>query len=723
MCIATVPRPNRRATGRRRPWWLLLAVLLCIGGRPATASAPRDPDNAATWYLKAIDAFAASSWADWQPAEDWDRRSPPTERIRRSLRRHERVLELAARGADCRWCDFELDYDAGFEMLLPHLGQLRGIQRLLAARAAVAIMDGHPAAAVADIDRIRAIGLHVTSDEILISSLVGMAGAALADDLVSLGFSRGVFGPQEAADLLGRTRVLAGADAFATRAAVAMERQIGGQWLRETLLGGGPEKRQEVLGMLGLVDADSGESERLGRLAESELESQLDLLDASYAVMDESFALMDEDPAVAVEGLKNWEEQLQAGEFGQLAVFVVPAVTRVLQQAIAAGTLHADREEMLRAVIRGDAGAIRLDGAVHLREAIALAEGMPRDAVDRLVVGAGLAAAAEPEAEAAAAAAWGRCLEQLAAAAAADTIDEGVLRVPGDSMIVPGWASGGRRALRMLAGAAAERLSAGDAAEAVRLATIGVRLSARLVDPPAGTGCLPIASRLVQEHLEDLLPVLEGLPSSVREDPAIMASLVSAGEQLLVNAPEDGPHRASLGYATMPERLREPSRQIVADLRHRAAGPTPTIVMEQEPLGLDLDQLVMLLLVGERVAGAVGDPLSPLPPDAVDLADESRDSEEAVAASDRLPSVAELEGLVDSEVMDALQARVPGIRRDVAADERTLAEVLGPEPSPMDLRAAARRAGRLVRSVHQAIDPERRWSADADEGPEGPSDG
>ncbi len=706
MFVAFAPRPHRHPAAF--PGLLLLAMMVVVtwfGGEPARASAPTDPGNAATWYQKAIDELSGLSPDIRRPVDDWDRRSPPSDRIRRSLSRHERVFDLTARGAGCRWCDFELDYDAGFEMTLPHLGQLRAIQRLLAGRAAVAIMDGRPAAAVADIERIRAIGLHVAGDGILISSLVGMAGAALADELVELGFSRGVFGPQEAADLLGRTRTLAGPDAFATRSAVAMERRIGGQWLRQVLLERGADERRALLTMMGLVTAGDAEPEFLGRAGEAGLESELDLLDASYAVMDEAFAVMGEDPEAAIASLAIWEEELSAGEFGQLAMLVVPAVNRVLDQAITARTRHGDREGMLRAVIRGDAGAITLDGAVHLREAIALAADMPGDAVDLLKVGAAL-----PETQAEARAAWDRCLGQLAAAAAADVIDEGVLRVAGDSMVVPAWASGARRVLHMLAGAASERLNAGDAPEAVRLATIGVSLAAGLVDPRGSAGCLPIASRLAQEHLEGLMPVLQGLPAPVRQDPAIFEPLVSAADRLVVNDPQGGGHHARLGYATMAERLQAPARQIVSDLRRRAVGSAPKDASNEDPLDLDVDQLAVLLLVGERIAGAVGEPLSPLPSDAPDVAGDSADG---LAAADRLPSIAGLEGLMDAEAMQALQTRVAEIRREVAAAERSLAEVLGPEPSPLDLRAAGRVAGRLVRSVHQAIDPERRWSAES----------
>ncbi len=695
MLLTFIPRSHHLPAAI--PALLLIAMAVTIGGRSAAvAAAPTDPDNAATWYLKAIDDLPAVSPSERRAVDRWDRRSPPSDRLRRLLSRHERLLDLAARGAECRWCDFELDYDEGFEMMLPHLGQLRGIQRMLAARAAVAIMDNRPAAAVADIGHVQAIGLHVTSDAVLISSLVGMAGAAIADDVIELGFSRGVFGPQEASDLLGRTRGFAGPDAFAVRAAMATERQIGVQWMNAMLFEGGPQKRAEILGSLGMPEADN-----------ASLESGLALLDLGYAGIDEALAVMGDDPEAAVESMKEWQQKWRDGEFGVLGELLLPAVGRVLDMAIDARTLHAGRERMLRAVIRGDDGSITLDGGLFLREAIALAADMPRDAVDLLKVGAAL-----PETQAEARAAWDRCLGQLAAAAAADVIDEGVLRVAGDSMVVPAWASGARRVLHMLAGAASERLNAGDAPEAVRLATIGVSLAAGLVDPRGSAGCLPIASRLAQEHLEGLMPVLQGLPAPVRQDPAIFEPLVSAADRLVVNDPEGGGHHARLGYATMAERLQDPARQIVSDLRRRAVGSAPKVGSDEDPLDLDLDvdQLIVLLLVGERIAGAVGEPLSPLPSDAPDVA---ADSADGLAAADRLPSIAGLEGLMDAEAMQALQIRVAEIRREVAAAERSLAEVLGPEPSPLDLRAAGRVAGRLVRSVHQAIDPERRWSAES----------
>jgi hypothetical protein len=717
--------PPRSIVVRR----LLVVLVLCLAplltASPAAAAAD-DLDNAATWYRRAAAAVTDLPRQPRAVLADWDRRTIPSRAVRRAIRDHREVLDLAARGASCRDCDFDIAYDEGFALTVPHLSGLRELQRVLAARAAVAIHDGRPAAATADIERIQRIAGHTAQDSILISSLVAMAGVRLADELVGMGFGRGVFGAAEAADLLGGTRDLSAAGAFGLRRAVAMEREINSVWLRDQLVNASPEERASLLGLTTGAGADDEEIGGRASLSNEELESELDLLDASFAAIDESFALMEEDPEAAIASLEDWREELEAGVFGELSTLFVPAFGRVLGQGIELRAELLEREAMLRDVMRGDGKGAGLDGAVHLREAIARAATIPDEAAELIALGGGIL---EGVADAAATtAAWDVALEQLAAAAAAEAFDPNILVVEGDSTILPPWLGGARRTLGMLAGTASERLDAGEPAEAARLAVIGMRLARRMADAH-----VILASMVAGEHLTQLTPVVRALPESVRADTTLWTAVEAAADGLAMEpiptmSGESIPER--LGFSAATRRMAFRGRQAVIDLRARVdaaaeeageAGEAEDEDGLDEILRLDADQLVTLLLVTERVAGTGFGPLAP-PADAAPRPEDDPDAAPPApeaAATDRLPRVAGLTGMVDEAALDALELRIVEMRRDLALRDRTVAEILGTEPSPLDVRPHARRAGQVVRDLRGAITVERSGTVPPDAGAAG----
>ncbi len=134
--------------------------------------------NAATWYRRAIEAYESLP-TDVKKAlgnYDWSNPNAPiTAEFRLALAQVQPVLRLAHRGAKQGYNDFELDYGQGFDLLLPHLGSMRGITLLMRTDAVVRLRDGDTAGAAAAVASIYRMGGHLTSDRILISSLVGQA--------------------------------------------------------------------------------------------------------------------------------------------------------------------------------------------------------------------------------------------------------------------------------------------------------------------------------------------------------------------------------------------------------------------------------------------------------------------------------------------------------------------------------------------------------------------
>ena len=177
-----MPRPFVRS---------VVALLLVVSGAVAARPPLGDPHNAATWYLEAIDALQVLTDEDRiYVADVLERHLPPTPRLREILARAAPALRAAERGAQEARADFNLQYEQGFELLLPHLSQLRMMARLMAVDANVRLHDGNTSGAAARLTSMYQMGRHVTSDRILISSLVGQSIFSVSDANVQFGLDQ-----------------------------------------------------------------------------------------------------------------------------------------------------------------------------------------------------------------------------------------------------------------------------------------------------------------------------------------------------------------------------------------------------------------------------------------------------------------------------------------------------------------------------------------------------
>ena len=93
-------------------------------------------------------------------------------------------LRNASRMEKCRW---DIHYEEGINVLLPHLGQVRNASRLLTSDARRAAAEGRDEDAVRDIETILRLGLHVSNDQTLVGQLVTAAvlnqGVLLYEDV------------------------------------------------------------------------------------------------------------------------------------------------------------------------------------------------------------------------------------------------------------------------------------------------------------------------------------------------------------------------------------------------------------------------------------------------------------------------------------------------------------------------------------------------------------
>ena len=148
---------------------------------------PPEQENAEGLYRGASiifeddDAFQGFLQDNAQPFAD-----PITQEDITFLTRHTETLDLLRQAAARPICRFTRDYPRpSVDMLIPEIQFLRNAARILAVSARYEASRGEIPAALDDVSSIMKIGLHASSEPILISGLVGLAIDGLAINALS----------------------------------------------------------------------------------------------------------------------------------------------------------------------------------------------------------------------------------------------------------------------------------------------------------------------------------------------------------------------------------------------------------------------------------------------------------------------------------------------------------------------------------------------------------
>ncbi|MGD1915825.1 MAG: hypothetical protein ACFCBV_06535 [Phycisphaerales bacterium] len=91
------------------------------------------------------------------------------------LERHSLFLDNIERASSVEACDFQIRYEDGFDMMLPHLGGIRPLVRLLVVDARRLALSGHEERAARRLVAALAIARHLVGDRHLISSMVAIS--------------------------------------------------------------------------------------------------------------------------------------------------------------------------------------------------------------------------------------------------------------------------------------------------------------------------------------------------------------------------------------------------------------------------------------------------------------------------------------------------------------------------------------------------------------------
>lgn len=356
----------------RARWNPVLAAL--IAATLSLAAQGQSGDNAAYWYQRAIDAYSKlpRSTVDLIADSDWS--SPDlvvTDELRFALGSAQSVIRLAQRGAGGEYSDFGLDYEEGFELLLPHLGSMRGIVKLMRTDSMVKLRDGDASNAAAQIADLYRIGEHMSEDRILISGLVGQAIFSVGEFAVQRGLDEGAFGAEDSTAILQSLKGLDPIDPFGYVEGMSMEREIMATWLTTRF--------EEDGGLGGMIEGLFLEPEGELRAGLENLDSdafytQIDQVDQLANTMIETFMMTDEQGAR--DKLAALGEEIASGEHGMLAQVLMPAYGKIYDRMLQAREQVAARIESLEAIAQGEVEPLVVaNGAVwYIRAATLLQE-------------------------------------------------------------------------------------------------------------------------------------------------------------------------------------------------------------------------------------------------------------------------------------------------------------------------------------------------------------
>ncbi len=160
-----------------RQFIFVLAMFLMIA---STVSAyPKDPDNAALLYYQAFLSFPKDH--DHLSLDAVvDGTSEPNEAVRAYITKCQTSIKLTLAASELDTCDWGMQYSEGFDAIMPHLGQMRSLSRVMAAQGQILIHDGQVRQGLNHYLVMRKMAHHV-GDNLIISYLVRVSVKTMVD--------------------------------------------------------------------------------------------------------------------------------------------------------------------------------------------------------------------------------------------------------------------------------------------------------------------------------------------------------------------------------------------------------------------------------------------------------------------------------------------------------------------------------------------------------------
>jgi hypothetical protein len=243
--------------------------------------------------------------------------------LRKAIGDASNVIDQLMLGASMERCDFGVDRDLGIEALLPHLQPIRIAARLLLIDARLHVEIGDTSGAAARIATAFRLAQHAAQDDVVISSLVSAAMVSQARAVTERLLDNGDLNDDARATIRHAVASFGIDDPFHAEAAVRSEAIVMVNWLRNTLKT--EEGLEKVRRSMELGDG-SMDLATIEAMDEQAMQSHVDLLGAAYGQLVAAWNAAD--PPAA---MRQVEEEVEAGAFGEIARLTLPALGRYYQ--------------------------------------------------------------------------------------------------------------------------------------------------------------------------------------------------------------------------------------------------------------------------------------------------------------------------------------------------------------------------------------------------------
>ncbi len=318
---------------------VVLSVVLAAGsaahaGGEMPPGKPAEQRNAALVYWQ---AWAMNDDPELKGDIDWQAIGANTDagkmpesftKAAAALGRWNDSLEGLMRASKMPVCDFELAYENGIELLMPHLGKMRGGARLLRVDARRLLVEHKPAEAARRVAGILRMSRQLRDEGILISGLVGMAIANLGMEEGTVLVESGQLSRGDAGELIAAAAPLLEKDPHGIRAAIAGEGVIFKDWVQHKFKG--PQAGKEFVELYGgMLTGDNASPamkatmEKVKKMDGAQLAAETERMLQGYKEIDQRW-----DSPDAVKQFQEIWDRCERGEYGELAKIMFPSFAK-----------------------------------------------------------------------------------------------------------------------------------------------------------------------------------------------------------------------------------------------------------------------------------------------------------------------------------------------------------------------------------------------------------
>ena len=278
---------------------------------------PRDETNAALHYYRIMCVpfgEAATLVGERRTTDDWI----PDAETAKALENEQGTLVQFIRASKLKECAWGTAYFTdGFEALLPALGKMRSAARMLSADARRLASQGESRQAAERIAAMYRISDHVSREQILIGSLVGVAITAMANGEVKFLMDKGWLDSEGQALIVGAAQQARAGD-FHMKDALATERMIVDDWFRRVIRR--PDAAEKLREYTSMEGEDATKIDALLAMSPAALGKELD---EALKFYDDAGAAFYQPDGEAL--LKTLSADVAAGRYGLFGSIFCPA--------------------------------------------------------------------------------------------------------------------------------------------------------------------------------------------------------------------------------------------------------------------------------------------------------------------------------------------------------------------------------------------------------------